>query len=39
MDDEVNSLTVHDGKLIAGGEFTAVGGATANYIASWDGNN
>jgi uncharacterized protein (TIGR02145 family) len=35
----VAALTVHDGKLIAGGAFTTAGGAQANYVASWDGNS
>jgi hypothetical protein len=31
----VNSLTVYDGELIAGGEFTLAEDSTVNNIASW----
>jgi|GEM_PF-3469036 len=30
------ALTVYDGKLIASGEFTEIGGVAANYIAAFD---
>lgn len=33
----VQRLTVHDGKLIAAGTFTSVGGKAAGRIAAWDG--
>jgi hypothetical protein len=32
----VRSLSVLDGKLYAGGEFTTAGGASASYIAGWN---
>jgi hypothetical protein len=32
-------LTVYDGRLIAGGDFTTAGGVPASYIACWDGNS
>ncbi|RKX25709.1 MAG: hypothetical protein DRP45_05285 [Candidatus Zixiibacteriota bacterium] len=35
----VQTLTVYDGKLIAGGDFTTAGGLVTDYIASWDGNS
>jgi len=38
MNSPVSTLTVYDGKLIAGGEFTVAGGVAANFIASWDGS-
>jgi hypothetical protein len=34
----VEALCVYDGELIAGGDFTTAGSASANYIASWDGS-
>jgi hypothetical protein len=36
-DDSVCALVVHDGNLIAGGEFLTAGGIPANRIARWDG--
>ncbi len=33
----VYALAVYDGDLIAGGNFTAMGGHAANHIARWDG--
>jgi len=30
-------MILHDGKLIAGGWFTHIGGTPANRIAAWDG--
>ncbi len=33
----VNALDVHDGLLIAGGQFLEAGGVSAPHIASWDG--
>ncbi len=35
----VYALTVFNGKLIVGGSFTQAGGASANYIAQWDGTS
>lgn len=37
MDHWVHALTVYNGELIAGGEFTHAGGVPANYIAKWNG--
>ena len=37
MTDKVNALTVYNGQLIAGGDFTTAGGVAAKYIAAWDG--
>jgi hypothetical protein len=37
MDSAVSALIVFNSELIAGGEFTAVGGVSANHIARWDG--
>ena len=34
----VFALTAYDGKLIAAGQFLGAGGASCNYIASWDGS-
>jgi hypothetical protein len=34
----VSAMAVHDGKLIAAGQFTIAGGITANRIAAWDGS-
>lgn len=31
----VNTLTVSDGKLIAGGCFTTAGGVPCNHVAKW----
>jgi len=33
----VSALCVYNGELYAGGSFTTAGGATANYIAKWNG--
>jgi len=33
-----SALAVYNGKLIVGGHFTYAGGASANYIAEWDGS-
>jgi len=35
----VTAVTVFDHKLIAGGEFTMIGGTPANHIAAWDGQS
>jgi hypothetical protein len=35
----VHALTEYNGHLIAGGDFTTAGGASANYIAAWDGSS
>src|SRR5947199_4591497 len=36
----VRALTVHGGRLLAGGDFTPAGGFTnANCVAAWDGSN
>jgi peptidoglycan hydrolase-like amidase len=32
------ALTVYNGELIAGGEFTYAGGVTCNGIARWNGS-
>ena len=37
MNHWVHALTVYNGELIAGGEFTNAGGVPANYIAKWNG--
>ena len=37
MNHWVHALTVYNGELIAGGEFTSAGGVPANYIAKWNG--
>ena len=37
MDHWVHALTVYNGELIAGGQFTNAGGQPANYIAKWNG--
>lgn len=37
MDHWVHALTVYNGELIAGGQFTSAGGVPANYIAKWNG--
>ena len=39
MNDEVRTLAVYNGELIAGGEFNTAGGKEANNIARWDGAN
>ena len=33
----VHTVTTYNGKLIAAGDFTSIGGVTAKAIASWDG--
>jgi hypothetical protein len=35
----VNALTIYNGELIAGGEFTLGGGIPVNYIARWNGTS
>src|SRR3990167_8818692 len=35
----VNTLTVYNNELIAGGSFTTAGGVLANRIAKWDGSS
>jgi hypothetical protein len=35
----VTALTVYDGKLIVGGDFTTAGGIAVNHIAAWDGQS
>jgi peptidoglycan hydrolase-like amidase len=35
----VCALTVYNGDLIAGGDFTNAGGASANSIAKWNGTS
>lgn len=35
----VNSLTVYNGKMVAGGHFTLAGSTNANRIAAWDGTS
>jgi hypothetical protein len=35
----VGVLTVYNGNLIAGGDFTEAGGVLVNHIAQWDGNS
>ncbi|MBS1519094.1 MAG: hypothetical protein JSS91_13490 [Bacteroidetes bacterium] len=37
MNNWVHALTVYNGELIAGGQFTSAGGVSANYIAKWNG--
>jgi parallel beta-helix repeat protein/predicted outer membrane repeat protein len=39
VNDSVRALTVYNGQLIAGGDFTTAGGIIANYIAAWDGSS
>ena len=34
----VRALTVYNGELIAGGEFSTAGGVTCDYIAGWNGS-
>jgi hypothetical protein len=38
MNSFVMALTVYNGVLIAGGDFTTAGGASAQHIASWNGS-
>src|SRR5580700_4417697 len=33
----VTSMTVNNGNLFTGGQFTTAGGNTANYFAKWNG--
>ena len=37
LDDDVRCLVVHDGLLIAGGDFLNAGEVLVNHIAAWDG--
>jgi hypothetical protein len=37
MNNRVMALSIYEGELIAGGNFTTAGGSGANYIASWNG--
>jgi len=39
MNDWVHALTVYNGDLIVGGQFTSAGGVPANYIARWNGSS
>jgi len=39
MDNWVHALTVYNGELIVGGQFTGASGVPVNYIARWDGTN
>ncbi|MBK8982239.1 MAG: hypothetical protein IPM38_07930 [Ignavibacteria bacterium] len=39
MNDWVHALTVYNGELIVGGQFTSAGGIPANYIAKWNGSS
>lgn len=40
INNDVLSLTIYDGKLIAGGKFTGAGGVSgADYIAAWNGSS
>src|SRR5207247_5310154 len=38
LDGDVQSFTVYNNNLIAGGTFTTAGGATMNHVAQWDGS-
>ena len=38
-DSTVTALAIYNGKLIAGGNFTVIGGAAANHIACWNGTS
>ena len=38
MDDEIDTLIVYDGHLVAGGQFTLAGGVPTAHVAQWDGN-
>ncbi|MFZ2655501.1 MAG: hypothetical protein WAX69_11285, partial [Victivallales bacterium] len=33
----VNALAFYSDEIYAGGDFTEIGGETANYVAKWDG--
>jgi hypothetical protein len=35
----VNAMTIYNGDLIAGGNFTQAGDVPVNFIARWDGNS
>lgn len=35
---QINAMTVFNGNLIVGGEFTVAGAATVSHIARWDGS-
>lgn len=35
----VHALTVYEGKLVAGGNFTMAGGREALFVAAWDGSS
>src|SRR5437016_3508067 len=39
MNSHVIALTVYQGSLIAGGDFTVAGGNNANRIAQWNGSS
>lgn len=39
MNDKVFATAVYDGFLYAGGSFTTAGGASANYLAKWNGTS
>jgi hypothetical protein len=39
MNGPVNNITVHNGELIAVGQFTSAGGVAVNNIARWNGMN
>lgn len=39
MNGQVMALAVHEGSLIAGGEFSVAGGNTVNCLARWTGAN
>ena len=36
IDNWVKALTVYNGELIAGGDFTIAGGVSVNHIDRWD---
>jgi hypothetical protein len=38
MNGQVRALTVYEGELIAGGDFTLASGAPCNRVARWDGS-
>lgn len=39
MNSQVTALTVYNGELIAGGDFTMAGGVPVNSIAKWNGTS